>query len=94
MGRQIITAVILLAALGGGVYFWWNRSSDPSQAVSTPYIEEMEGKLAEYRKIQSLSPNLSIFDDKLFQALRPSGSGAVLTASTTVRVRPNPFAPF
>lgn len=98
MNRSIfLTAILILILLGGG-YLFVTRSGATVPVVSTSFTQEMDAKLAEYRKIETLSPNLSIFDDVLFQALRPSGAVILPvgsgTSSPTSRGRANPFIPF
>ena len=94
--------VIIVLLVAGGAYFWWSKrqSSSETPLVSTPFTDEINAKLEEYRKIESISPNLNIFDDKLFQALHPGGvslpllgSGGLDTTAGT-RGRPNPFIAF
>lgn len=92
MTKALLTISILIAAVGGG-YFWYaNRSVEP---METLFSAEVQKKLDEYQKINELSPNLSVFDDKLFQVLRPIERVSTASATSTVRRgRDNPFIPF
>ncbi|MBI4134862.1 MAG: hypothetical protein HY471_02000 [Candidatus Sungbacteria bacterium] len=89
--KVLITIAVVIVALGGG-YFWFiSRSDEP---VDTLFAAEVREKLESYQKIHELSPNLSIFDDALFQALR-AVERIPASATSSVRAgRDNPFTPF
>mgnify|MGYP001618653701 CR=1 FL=1 len=96
--RVIILSVLILAVLGGGYLWWSGRSQATAPTLETAFTKEIDAKLQEFRKIQSISPNLNIFDDSLLLALRASGvivqiPGGTGT-STGSRGRPNPFVAF
>lgn len=99
MSRQIIFIIILIAVALGGYYFWQKSQSAAvvkTTAGPTPFAKEINQKLEEYRRINSLAPNLSIFDNTLFRELRPSGAGSIVVGTSTQlnRGRSNPFVSF
>ncbi|MBI2096795.1 MAG: hypothetical protein HYT40_01405 [Candidatus Sungbacteria bacterium] len=94
MNRTTILALILvLVAVIWGYYYFFSGSpsSDADTGLSTPYAEEISVRLAELERVNNVSLNFTIFDSKLFQALRPAGAVAT---STLIRGRINPFLPF
>lgn len=99
MSRQIIFIVVLIAVAFGGYYYWKQSSGTEvvqTTAGPTPFAKEINQKLEQYRRINSLAPNLSIFEDTLFRELRPSGAGSVSSGTSTAvnRGRSNPFVSF
>lgn len=103
MGRATAIA-ILLALVGGAAYFFFIRSSGSPNENPTSYMQEVQDKLAQYQRIENLSPDLSVLNDKLFQALHSSGaslasisgtSTVLVSASSTNAMRHgNPFTGF
>ncbi|MBI2055224.1 MAG: hypothetical protein HYT39_04015 [Candidatus Sungbacteria bacterium] len=96
--RTIILTILILAVLGGGYLWWSGRSQSAKPSMETAFTKEIDAKLQEFRKIQSISPNLNIFDDALLLALRASGiivqiPGGTGT-STGSKGRANPFVAF
>lgn len=89
--KILITIAILVAALGAG-YFWFSNYVPGDR--ETPFTQAMKDKLGEYEKIHQLSPNLSVFDEELFGALKTVDRPETRTSTSTRLGRENPFAPF
>ena len=96
--RQALLPIILVIAVVGAGYFTYQlfMSGPLDEEFSVPEgIDEQT--LAEYRKIQTLKPDLSVFTDTFFKSLfspwQVFGAGAAATP-TAKPGRPNPFAPF
>jgi hypothetical protein len=93
-----IAVLVLVVAIGG--YIVWSAYSGTGGTMRTELTDQVQKQLAEVRKIQKVNPNLSLLNDKLFQALQPSGGETLVTgagSSTTsaiLRGRTNPFSPF
>lgn len=92
-----LAATVVILALGG--YIVWSSYSSAPAVSKTELTEQIAKQLAEVRKIQKVNPNLGLLNDKLFQALQPSGAdlGAVVFGTSTpgiARGRSNPFSPF
>lgn len=66
--------------------------------IETEADAAVQARIAEYRKIKTLKPDLSIFSDPFFTSLfTPSqlyGTGAVPPTGAVTTGRVNPFAPF
>lgn len=96
--RIIFLAILILAVLGGGYLWWSGRSQNAGPSIETAFTKEIDAKLQEFKKIQSISPNLNVFDDSLLLALRSSGIIVQIPGntgtSTGSRGRANPFVAF
>lgn len=100
MTRQIIFVLILIAVAFGG-YYYWKQSSGAvvieTTAGPTEFAKEINQKLEQYRRINSLAPNLSVFDNTLFRELRASGAGVISVGTSSPQInrgRSNPFVSF
>lgn len=100
MTRQIIFVIILIAVAFGGYYYWKQSSSTAVLETTvgpTQFAKEINQKLEQYRRINSLAPNLSIFDNALFRELRVSGAGVISVGTSSPEIRrgrSNPFVSF
>ena len=94
MRQTILTFVLVVTLLAVG-WVWFRYLRRPPPAAAPPgrgLTAEEEGRLAQYRQLQTLQPDISIIADPLFKALQQPGA---LTPPTAVPAgRPNPFAPF
>ena len=87
--RNILAVVLAVAfVLAGSYYFLFLMK--PVEGASSSIADEMDQRLNEIQKVRSLNLNTSVFENKLFQTLRP------VAASTTEikKHRDNPFVPF
>ena len=94
--RQIIFSVLFFAALiatGVFVYQYFTGGPEVGDMTTTEPVDE---RIAEYRKIKTLRPDLSVFADPFFKSLFSPvavfGTGPVQSTSTPGRT--NPFTPF
>ena len=97
MRQTVLSIVLVVAVIGAGYFTYQFFAGGPAgEELSAPEgIDEQ--RLAEYRKIQTLKPDLSVFTDPFFKSLfspwQVFGAGAA-AAPTAKPGRPNPFAPF
>lgn len=94
--RQAILSVLFFAALtatGVFVYQYFVSGTESGDMTTTEPVDE---RLAEYRKIRTLRPDLSVFADPFFKSLFSPiavfGTGPVQPTATPGRT--NPFTPF
>lgn len=95
--RQTLIAFILIAILLAGGFAWQRLGGGVLPAgEASPLSADVEGRLAQYRKLRELLPDVGVFSDPLFRSLqRPTsiapgpGGGAGPAVG-----RQNPFAPF
>lgn len=93
--RQTISSLflILLLAVAGWVWFRYFRASPPAVPASSAEVSE---RLAQYRDLRNLRPDIGVFSDPLFRSLtsppRPSGGPPGSPGQPPVG-RQNPFAP-
>lgn len=96
--KQVLLSIVLIVAVIGASYFTYQFFvGGPSAGeLSAPSGLDQQ-KLDEYRKIQTLKPDLSVFTDPFFKSLfspaQVFGGGATTTLSAKPG-RANPFAPF
>ena len=97
MRQTVLSIVLIVAVIGAGWFTYQFFTGGPSdEELSAPEgIDEQ--RLAEYRKIKTLKPDLSVFTDPFFRSLfspwQVFGGGAAATP-TAKPGRPNPFTPF
>ncbi|MBI3627127.1 MAG: hypothetical protein HY220_00010 [Candidatus Sungbacteria bacterium] len=94
--KNLITIVGVLILLAAG-YWWWSSSSSSGGAIpQSPYAQQIDQDLSGYKRLETLSPNPDVFQNKLFQSLQSSGGNAILVGSSTSSVfkgKANPFLP-
>ncbi len=97
MRQTLLSIVLIVAIIGAGYFTYQFFAGGPSdEELSAPSgIDEQ--KLEDYRKIETLKPDLSVFTDSFFKSLfspfQVFGTGATTTI-TAKPGRPNPFMPF
>lgn len=95
MRQTILMILFILLILAAGV-IWFRFARSPAvEPAATPPLD-VEGRLAEYRQLQTLRPDLSVFADPLFRSLRqaasPIGSSSLPDGAKPSAGRPNPFS--
>lgn len=90
--RQTIITIFTLLLIGGIGYLWFQVRGGPSAPSAVGALDqESEERLAEYRRLKNLRPDLSVLSQPVFRALQRPGT---LRTTTTPPGRLNPFAPF
>lgn len=96
MRQTFLTFVLILIILGTG--FVWLRYVRAPSTGATPTAGQGSERLAQYRHLKTLTPDLGLFSDPLFQSLKRTVSPvAPLTTPAGQPVptgRTNPFTPF
>jgi hypothetical protein len=94
LDRQTIFLIILLLALAGGGWVWYQSRVTPGDAAQSAGpsqdILDIEARMAEIRRLKTVEINTSVFQDSRFRALKE------ITATSSPAVSPgrlNPFAP-
>ena len=93
----MLSVVLIIAVVGTGYFAYQFFTGGPSDEEFGAPEGIDEQKLVEYRKIQTLKPDLSVFTDPFFKSLfsprQVFGTEAV-GAPIVKPGRPNPFVPF
>lgn len=92
MDRQTIFLIILILALAGGGWIWYQSQQQPAidTAGPTADIVEIEARMTEIRRLKNATLDTTILQDPLFKSLKD------ITATSGPTVSPgriNPFAP-
>lgn len=94
--RQTILSIIFIAAVVGAGFFLYRFFTGAPQTEVFDSDALPQERLADYRKIKTLEPDLSIFADPFFKALfspaQTFGVGAAPQPPSPGRA--NPFASF
>lgn len=96
--RQNILVVLLVLMLLAGGFIWFRYMRDASPAVPAVGAANVSGRLGQYKQLQNLKPDLSIFTDPLFRSLEralpsPTGGPPSVEAGNIRAGRTNPFNP-
>ncbi len=95
--RQNILVVFLILLLLTGGFIWLRYMRGTAPAVPT-VGEGASGRLSQYKQLQNLKPDLSIFADPLFRSLErtlpsPTGGPPPVGSGDIRAGRTNPFNP-
>lgn len=95
MNRQLILTIVLIAALGGTGYIWY-QYSQTTEVIPKPEFSEktdhLEERLSELRRLKTLRIDTSIVEDPFFKSL---GTPQEAINQPEVKSgRPNPFLAF
>ncbi len=95
MRQTILSIVFFVALIITGVFFYQYFTGGP-EIFGVDTAGQVDERLAEYRKIKTLRPDLGVFADPFFKSLfGPAAvfdTGPVAPAATPGRT--NPFSPF
>ncbi len=96
--RQNILVIVLIFILLAGGFIWFRYMRDAAPAVRAVGAADASGRLGQYKQLQNLKPDLSIFTDPLFRSLErtlpsPTGGPPPLGTGAIRAGRTNPFNP-
>ena len=96
--RQNILVVVLIFFLLAGGFIWFRSLRDASSGVQAVETAGVSGRLGQYKQLQNLKPDLSIFTDPLFRSLEraspgPTGGPPAVSSGDVRAGRANPFNP-
>ncbi len=96
--RQNILVVLLICILLASGFIWFRYMRDASPAGQALGAADTSERIEQYKQLQNLKPDLSIFIDPLFRSLErtlpsPTGGPPALGTGDIRAGRTNPFNP-